>query len=273
MSYEIKPSSVEHINLYSQLLSAVFPDSKKFTPEFLKWQYAENPLGNVVGTDAFFEGRLVAHHATIPAQYSIGGVSHRSLIALNNATDPAHQGKGLFTRLGNATFERARELGYTFVITSTNANSTPGYLSKFGFSKLTALDVRIGIGSVITAAPAEHTAYSEWPADYLSWRLKNPEGHYSMSGRSVLTETGIPMLKAVMTSDVGIASSGLNQGGSVFRMYIGSAKSHSVRGLFINLPDKFKPSPLNLLYKDLSGDLPMLRREDVHFGLMDFDAF
>ena len=55
MGYEIAKSVVsnENINAYARLLSQVFEKTTKFTPGFLHWQYAQNPVGTVVGTDAF----------------------------------------------------------------------------------------------------------------------------------------------------------------------------------------------------------------------------
>lgn len=125
MSYQITKSSTsaESISAYSQLLSNVFRKTRKYTVDYLNWQYLQNPHGAIVGVDAFFEGKLIAHHVAIPVSYTIFGQQLRGLLAINSVTHPDHQGKGLFSKLGNATFEEAKSLNYDFVITVSNSNS------------------------------------------------------------------------------------------------------------------------------------------------------
>ena len=45
------------------------------------------------------------------------------------------------------------------------------------------------------------------------------------------------------------------------------------KSLYINLPERFKPSPLNLVFKDLSGLGRTLAPEKILFSLIDFDAY
>ena len=70
MKFEFKQTQTDDESLirYSKLLSTVFPGTSKYTFEFLKWQYLDNPLGIVVGFDAFYENKLVAHYVTIPVE-------------------------------------------------------------------------------------------------------------------------------------------------------------------------------------------------------------
>ena len=55
--YRFKQVSVFEKSLiqYSDFLTAIYPNTKKFTYEFLKWQYLDNPEGKVVGFDAFYK--------------------------------------------------------------------------------------------------------------------------------------------------------------------------------------------------------------------------
>lgn len=41
----------------------------------------------------------------------------------------------------------------------------------------------------------------------------------------------------------------------------------------MNLPAFLKPSPLNLVFKDLSEKLPILKSQDILFEFIDFDAY
>lgn len=38
-----------------KLLQLVFPKSSKFSMKYLKWQYVENPVGIIVGFNAYYE--------------------------------------------------------------------------------------------------------------------------------------------------------------------------------------------------------------------------
>jgi len=41
--------------------------------------------------------------------------------------------------------------------------------------------------------------------------------------------------------------------------------------LYMNVPMRFRPSPLNLIFKDLSGKARSLKPDRVRFQAMDFD--
>ena len=276
MSYQIAKSttSAENIASYSQLLSTVFSKTPKFTVDFLNWQYSQNPNGTIVGTDAFFDGKLVAHHATIPVSYMIFGQQAKGLLAINNVTHPSHQGKGLFSKLGNATFEEAKSLHYDFVITVTNGNSTYGYLNKFGFRQISPLEVKIGCGKVI---PSNKNAlvYSNWDNKSLNWRLRNPSTIYFRDNLTVISKTEVYGLFAQIKNceDAFLQDLNLHQRKAFFNTWIGLSKDKKVNGCFINMPDKLKPSPLNLLFKDLQGHIPLFDKDQICFELADFDAF
>ena len=57
------------------------------------------------------------------------------------------------------------------------------------------------------------------------------------------------------------------------KLWIGLFKDIRTKGLFLNLPDRFKPSPLNLIFKNLSYELAQFKKEDICFELIDFDAY
>jgi len=277
MSYQILSSNTqpESIAAYARLLSEVFTQTRKFTPEYLAWQYARNPHGQVVGSDAYQGGELVAHHGTLPVAYRFFGETLKGVLALNNVTHPAHQGKGLFTRLGLNTFEQARSLGYDFVITVTNANSTPGYLGKFGFRLISPLDVKVGLGRVAVPPPDPGKVCALWTPETLAWRFANPDARYYTNGLSVLTKAGGAGIRAQVKSlaeqEVGKLS--LGHLGLGLAIWIGLSGARRQKGLFVNLPDRLKPSPLNLLFKDLGGKVPAFGKDDIQFELADFDAF
>ena len=276
MSYQIIKSntSEENIAAYSRLLSNVFSKTHKFTVDFLNWQYSQNPNGTIVGTDAFFDGELVAHHATIPVSYMIFGQQTKGLLAINNVTHPSHQKKGLFSKLGNATFEEAKSLKYDFVITVTNSNSTYGYLNKFGFRQIAPLEVKIGCGKIIPSNK-DSLVYSNWDNESLNWRLRNPSATYFRDNLTIMSKTDVYGIYAQIKNcdDAFFQEYDLIKYKTIFNTWIGLSKDKKVNGCFINMPDKLKPSPLNLLFKDLQGHIPLFDKDKICFELVDFDAF
>jgi hypothetical protein len=58
-------------------------------------------------------------------------------------------------------------------------------------------------------------------------------------------------------------------------LYIGIGNNNWKKSLYFDLPNFLKPSPLNLIFKDISKkqNKLILKRDEVLFQLMDFDAF
>ena len=262
----------KRLALYSGLLSLTFPETKKYTPEFLNWQYNKNPIGKVVGYDAFYDGELVGHYVTLPVLYSFRGTILKGLLSLNTATHPTHQGKGLFTKLAERTYEYGVQQNYNFVIGVANQNSTPGFLRKLGFSLIAPLDARIFIGKSKLEERNKTIIQSSWDESTTRWRLNNPSTTYYNTPSGVVSKTHISFINAVMSQKILPGKIALqDHSNSFFKMSIGLNLNKS--GLIkINLPASMKPSPLNLIFKSL-GQLSIPTKDEIYFELLDFDAY
>ncbi len=265
-------TSKEKITAYSELLSSVFYNTNKFTKEFLKWQYLDNPNGKVVGFDAYSGDTLAGHYVTIPVSYFIDGKKRNGLLSLNTATHADHRGKGLFTQLANKTYDEAKQMGYEFVIGVANQNSTHGFLKKLGFYLIAPLTVKTGIGNIKFDKDLDYLARPNWEENSLKWRLNNPEANYSINKKTVISPTDKSSIYAQLISSNDSLPS-LPTKSPIIKLWIGLAKDLSCKGLFFNLPKRLKPSPLNLIFKDLTGKLPKIKKEDVLFELIDFDGY
>jgi GNAT superfamily N-acetyltransferase len=133
------------MDTYIDLFRACFPAAKQYSRTFLSWQYADNPDGAVVGTDAFAGGQLAASYVCLPCRVVVRGRETRALLSLNTATHPKYQGKGLFTRLADATYSRAADSGFDIVFGVANQNSIRGFSTKLGFQDVCGLDARVGV--------------------------------------------------------------------------------------------------------------------------------
>lgn len=279
--YEITPSLTDpqHIRAYAKLLGDVFTGTNKYTAEFLSWQYLQNPDGHVVGFDAWKGDTLAAHYVTIPLKAKINNQNVSGLLSLNTATHPQHQGKKLFTRLAADTYARAAEAGYKFVIGVANANSTHGFVNKLGFSLVTPLDVKLGLGHFREHQRVEQYAFRpDRNEDKLQWRLAQPGNTYTWNRHNdksyLFAPTGSFGIQAQMGSFPALPPLQLPGSRSFqpLKLWIGLDRLNQHANSFLPLPERFKPSPLNFIYLPLSGrDIP--KAEHIQFSLIDFDAY
>lgn len=292
MTYNFRQTVTDSISLanYAKLLRETFPQSTRFTVDYLKWLYADCPIGTVQGTDAFCDDELAAHYVTIPVEYRFGPDVRRGVLSLNTATLPAHQGKGLFTRLAESTYATAALEGYDFVIGVGNASSTPGFVKKLGFSLLGPLDVLVGNGFLVSDQAAcrasEQVLISRnWEPELLRWRLKNPTAHYNFinSGNSTLVLSKTPysftQAQIFQTDDSALgntirdtipkSSNWIKPG----RIFIGTKKYLNSEGLWTTLPNFLRPSPWNLIFRWLRPGLEAPNIDQLKFEIADYDTF
>ncbi len=279
--YTLRPVSVAEADLAecAALLRVVFPDTEHFSDACIQWQYRDNPDGEVVGFNAWKEGVLAAHYVTIPFRAKVHGKVEKGLLSLNTATHPVHQGRGLFTALAKATYEHAAGLGYGFVIGVANANSTHGFTKKLGFQAVSPLRAMIGAGPLRQRAEPVAVQYEqERSAAALAWRLAHPAYTYSAAqvgdrnmllsarrqfGFRYLLHPGFP----------GPLPAGIRKEQAPLRkVWIGLDPAIETKhGWYLNVPDRFRPSPLNLIFKDLTAQGRTLDHTTVRFHAMDFD--
>jgi GNAT superfamily N-acetyltransferase len=274
--------------LYGQLFAACFPGTEKFTPAYLRWLYADNPDGGVAGYDAWDGERLAAHYVCVPGMATIGGQQVRVLLSLNTATHPDYQGKGLFTKLAALTYDSAREQGYDAVYGVANANSTPGFIRKLGFQLVRPLEARVGVGGVGTPPHGQGVAASfervRSPAA-LAWRCANPDNPVRMRRHGALWRfdaAALPLTRAYgelalpAAADPALAQAAAATDGAwaPARLYLGLVPDAERRFTgYPTIPARLRPSPLNLIYRSLSGRVAQLDPAAIRFSFLDFDAY
>jgi GNAT superfamily N-acetyltransferase len=262
---------------YVGLFQRCFPGDTKFSAQYLEWQYSANPHGKVIGVDAFHEGELVAHYAVIPRVY-LSGSGERILGALsvNTATDPRHQGKGLFVRLAEETYGFAFEEGVKFVTGAANANSIPGFVRRLGFSELGR--IRLGVSATGNSPPGAALRLDVDLA-WLAWRFSNPGRVYYVrdsfrGGCGIFTYVrGVPFaLGCVDTS-----ASALRQVAGHLRGFAWPLSF--VPGFFggaalsvINVPLRLQPSPWHVIFRGADSDGARLCKE-LWFDGLAMDTF
>lgn len=274
MEYSIRQVGVDDFSLMEikELLTVTFPKTDKFSLAYLKWQYKENPLGNIVGFNAYWGDELAAHYVTMPIEMCLFGTIRRGLLSLNTATHPKHQGKRLFSILANTTFNWAKEHGYEYVIGVANANSTHGFLKNLGFYLIAPLVVKWGCGLNIYSTKSQ-VCYRHWNEETLRWRLANPSSRYFVNRDNVITSPkGLMGVKAIV-GNTNLAT-GISPVCNLrpINLYVGLG-AKLTQGNYFDVPKFIKHSPFNLIFKDLTdGKILPIKKEDVFFQLLDFDV-
>ena len=279
----IRPSGTAPAQLaaYGDLLNAAF-ETDAFTPEGLAWRYRDNPAGRVVGADAWDGERLAAHYVTCPLEARIEGRTVKGLLSLNTATHPDYQGRGLFTTLAEHAFAQGADAGYSFVIGVANANSTPGFLKKLAFQHVGRLQA--GVLARLPNRFSEATVQYQglWRQDLLTWRLSNPAGRYVAARRgelvAVWAKTHLPFVRcAAFLPDERQALAATVSGAPPMAasLFLGLEPRMPLgRQGFLPVPERLRPSPLNLIWRALDTTVPQtLDPQAVALNVLDFDPY
>jgi GNAT superfamily N-acetyltransferase len=108
---------------------------------FFEWKHAQNPFGRSPGWVAVDDGEIVGFRTFVRWEHEApGGVIHRTVRAVDTATRPSHQGRGIFSRLTLSALDELRDEGVSFVFNTPNDQSRPGYL-KMGWRTVGRLPI------------------------------------------------------------------------------------------------------------------------------------
>lgn len=273
MEYRIDQVKVDEVSLRESqsILQLVFKEhADKFSYEYLKWQYADNPVGSIVGFNAYMGDVLAAHYVTMPIYMNINGQKTKGVLSLNTATHPEHQGKRLFTTLADRTYQYAADHGYKFVIGVANANSTHGFLKHLGFKLVGPLTFKVGVGQNLYQR-ADYTFSRYWDKEIMEWRLKNPSMEYFKNGEMVVSPIKPGFKKLVHYDKEGLVTRGKLHF-RPFNLYVGYG-ANLKKGIYCGVPKFIERSPFNLIFRDLTGgELPEVTKDNILFELMDFDV-
>lgn len=279
-AYSYQSIDISHLGLkiLSKFLSGTFKSSK-FSKDYLDWLYNKNPAGNVIGFNAFFKNKLVGHYALIPIKAKYKDQQIKALMSLNTATDKNHQGKGLFTILANMTYRKCYDLGFDLMFGVANANSIHGFISKLDWKYIDQLDTRISLAlpKIINNKKLENCLIFPLSDNETEWRLSNPNFVYSKSTYGavniIANEINFFSRSIVKVTEATFPNKTCLR--PKINFWIGISNSYSwERGLVqgIKIPEFLKPSPLHLIYKNLSSELS-LDRTNIQFEAINFDAF
>ncbi|HEX8379735.1 MAG TPA: GNAT family N-acetyltransferase [Allosphingosinicella sp.] len=276
--FELLDHSAAGYERISRLMREVFPKARHLTARYFEWHYGGNPDGKAIGCNAFAGDELVGHMAAQVFPCRLEGESRRGMYTVNGSVHPLHRGRRLQSRISAAMFEEAARLGYSFCLATGNKWSTGPLLTRF--KMLRPLEARLGLGLPGRRGSGRPSSVERiWSEEALRWRLANPEGRYSAvrSGdrAAILAATGMPGIGAIVHQGPGaesLAARGPAPG--PLRLWLGLDPEVDWAGsAFLPIPMRLRPSPLNLVYKDLTGSGFVPDPDRAVFRNLDFDAY
>jgi N-acetylglutamate synthase-like GNAT family acetyltransferase len=130
------PSIVQLLKL--SLGESLMPKSEAFW----EWKHIDNPFGKSPVLVAEENHQLIGVRAFMRWEWKQGNTVYKAVRAVDTATHPHHQGKGIFKKLTLQLVEQCKSEGVDFIFNTPNTSSMPGYL-KMGWSKVGKLPVHI----------------------------------------------------------------------------------------------------------------------------------
>jgi GNAT superfamily N-acetyltransferase len=123
---------------------------------FFAWKHRENPFGRSPAWVAVDGERIAGFRIFLRWEFECAGRVSRAVRAVDTATHPDYQGRGIFSRLTLHAIDELRRDGVAFVFNTPNDQSRPGYL-KMGWQPVARLPVLFrprSIGSLLAVARA-----------------------------------------------------------------------------------------------------------------------
>jgi N-acetylglutamate synthase-like GNAT family acetyltransferase len=107
---------------------------------FWRWKHVENPFGVSPVLLAFQDEQLMGVRAFMHWQWQQGHKMYKAVRAVDTATHPDFQGKGIFKKLTLQLVDSCTASGIDFVFNTPNKSSKPGYI-KMGWHSLGKMKV------------------------------------------------------------------------------------------------------------------------------------
>ena len=133
---------------------------------FFRWKHLENPAGASpmwLAVDPE-QGTVVGFRTMLRWPFrTVDGAARRAVRAVDTATHPDHQRRGIFRALTTTAVEELTADGVDFVFNTPNDNSRPGYL-RMGWRDVGRIPTRVavtGLGALPRIARAR-TAAEKW---------------------------------------------------------------------------------------------------------------
>ena len=120
--------------------------SSKKTEAVWKYKHVDNPFGKSLVLVAVENDKIIGVRALMRWKWQLEKNVFSTFRAVDTATHPEHQGKGIFKKLTLRAIEIAKEQGDDFIFNTPNTQSLPGYL-KMDWKEVGKLKIRVDLAN------------------------------------------------------------------------------------------------------------------------------
>ncbi len=124
------------------LKASLGEDQLQLSEEVWRYKHINNPFGKSIVLVAIENGQIIGIRAFMRWQWQQGEKQFSALRAVDTATHPEHQGKGIFKKLTLKAVKLAGQNGDHFIFNTPNEKSRPGYL-KMGWEQVGKINIGI----------------------------------------------------------------------------------------------------------------------------------
>mgnify|MGYP002795148800 CR=1 FL=1 len=140
---QIREATEQDIPEILEVLKASLGEtSSKKTEAVWRYKHVDNPFGRSLVLIAVENEEIIGVRALMRWKWQLGKQEFSAFRAVDTATHPEHQGKGIFKKLTLRAIEIAKENGDDFIFNTPNTQSLPGYL-KMGWKEVDKLKIRV----------------------------------------------------------------------------------------------------------------------------------
>lgn len=141
------------------------------------WKHEQNPFGASYVLLAEEGNSLIGLRAFMQWRWQWQGKIYDAIRAVDTATHPEHQGKGIFKKLTLQQIEMCKKEGVHFVFNTPNEQSRPGYL-KMGWQQQGKMPLKFAVRQPLSLAFAKvfqknrYTGNTSDPTPLQNWDTK-----------------------------------------------------------------------------------------------------
>ncbi|WP_051205228.1 GNAT family N-acetyltransferase [Salinimicrobium xinjiangense] len=126
------------------LKASLGEDQLELSEEVWRYKHINNPFGKSIVLLAEENKKIIGVRALMRWQWQKEEKVFSALRAVDTATHPEHQGKGIFKKLTLQAVEIAKKEGVHFIFNTPNDKSRPGYL-KMGWSEVNKIKIGLKV--------------------------------------------------------------------------------------------------------------------------------
>jgi hypothetical protein len=165
---------------------------------FYAWKHEQNPFGPSPSWVAVDDGNVVGLRIFLRWEHvALRGEVLRTVRAVDTATSPSHQGRGIFHGLTLQALDDLRAQRVAFVFNTPNDKSRPGYL-KMGWTQVGRLEASVRVASPKSLV---RMGRARVPADL--WSFPATAGH---AATDVLAASSLPDLLNSLAQPSGLTT-------------------------------------------------------------------